>query len=264
MMSTITASLIMLVLSSIGAIAKTKDFNDSVALEEDAYNRPIDFYYFVQRWPATYCHWRGTSRDYCCYPETENGVPGFSIHGLWPTYNDGNWPQYCCSSRQLARSHNCRDRKFSFSQIRSLEYQLKRFWASIKYRGPPRCSTKEGLQFWKYEWDKHGTCSTLYLKPYFHTTLSLRKHIDLLGALEAAGIQPDGKEHSLNNIKEAIRLRTGYLPGVSCNINHERKSQLFEVFVCVDNTYKVIQCPNSPPNPDRICDSRVVFPRLGL
>jgi hypothetical protein len=51
MMGTINACFIMLVLSSIGAIAKTKDFNDSAGPDEEAYyyNGAIDFYYFVQR-----------------------------------------------------------------------------------------------------------------------------------------------------------------------------------------------------------------------
>jgi ribonuclease T2 len=262
MMGTINACFIMLVLSSIGAIAKTKVFNDSVGLE-DAYYRRMDFYYFVQRWPATYCHWTGTRSDYCCSPQKGNGVSKFSIHGLWPTYYQGYWPQNCCSVNKNSRY--CLDRQFNPQKILHLEDNLNWYWASIRYTGSSRCSTKINVEFWRHEWEKHGTCSRLYLEQYFQNTISLRDSIDLHGALKTAGIHPNGSDYSLTDITNAIRHRTGKHPRITCNENLVGKSQLFEVYLCVElDAYTLMDCPSSQIYPISNCDpNRVVFPRFG-
>ncbi|CAK9136341.1 unnamed protein product [Ilex paraguariensis] len=51
----------------------------------------FDFYYIVQMWPGSYCD----TRQSCCYPKTGKPAEDFSIHGLWPNYNDGKYPQNC-------------------------------------------------------------------------------------------------------------------------------------------------------------------------
>lgn len=264
MMSSINACFIMLVLSSIGVIAKTKVFNDSAGLEEDfySYSGPINFYYFVQRWPASYCDWSRT-RGACCHPKTGNLRDRFFIHGLWPQYwptgNGDKFPQDCCSSPEFSSSYTSCDRKFDSSQISNLK-EVEQYWPSIKYGGAPKCSTLTQHQFWKHEWEKHGTCSVhLNVGSYFQKTLSLRKHIHLLMALKAAGIRPNGNEYSLRAIEYAIHGHTGGRPRVQCNRNSEGKRQLYEVYVCVGrDASTVIDCPkygNCPP--------RVVFPRFG-
>lgn len=52
------------------------------------------------------------------------------------------------------------------------------------------CPSKDGLKFWGHEWKKHGTCaeSILDQHAYFETTLKLKNKINLLHALEGAGI----------------------------------------------------------------------------
>lgn len=247
MMSSINACFIMLVLSSVGAIAKTKVFNDSAGPEEEAYsyNGPIDFYYFVQQWPASYCHSRGG----CCGKQPTSY---FSVHGLWPTYKKGHWPSDCCSSGKLEfdRKHHCSSRKFKIPS--SDLSHMNRYWKSF--------SCKRNEQFWKHEWDKHGTCSTLSARSYFESTLSLRRQIHLLRALEEAGIYPNGRDYKLTNIEDAITHGLRVRPRVKCNRNREGKSQLFEVYVCVKlDASTLMDCPTSTGN----CDPMVVFPRFG-
>lgn len=269
MMSSINACFIMLVLSSIGAIAKTKVFNDSAGPEEEAYYyypKPLDFYYFVQRWPASYCDWNSGTRGTCCSPKKGNGVSTFSIHGLWPTYNRGRGPQDCCSPITTNNLHDCQHKQFIPAKISDLEQKLDRYWPSIMYTGTgSRCSTKINVEFWKHEWEKHGTCSPLNLEPYFQDTLSLRDRIHLHGALKTAGIYPNGNDYSLTDITNAIRRGTGKHPRIQCNRNRAGKSQLFEVYVCVDkiDAYTFIDCPTSQTSPRKSCDRRVLFPRFG-
>jgi len=265
MMGTINACFIVLVLSSIGAIAKTKVFNDSAGLDEDAYyyNGRIDFYYFVQQWPATYCHWAGSRSDYCCSPQKGNAVPEFSIHGLWPTNYQGRSPQNCCYGNK--NSVYCRQ-QFNPKKVPGLEDKLNWYWASIRYTGS-QCLTKANFEFWRHEWEKHGTCSRLYWKQYFQNTISLRKRedINLLEALKTAGIKPNGNDYKLTDIEDAIQQSTGKHPRIRCNKNREGKSQLFEVFVCVElHAYKLMDCPPSQIYPLNHCDpNRVVFPFFG-
>lgn len=90
----------------------------------------------------------------------------------------------------------------------------------------------------------------------------MREKIDILGALKAAGINPDGSEYSLSDIKEAIKQSTGQLPGIDCNRSDEGTVQLLEVYVCVDksDTSTVIECPIYPHSS---CPSTVAFPPFG-
>ena len=79
---------------------------------------------------------------------------GYSIHGLWPQYTNGSYPQYC--------------RKVSFDKdkIENLVPKLDKFWAS-----------NEGSNddFWKHEWQKHGSCMFIQMteEEYFSKTLNL-------------------------------------------------------------------------------------------
>jgi len=201
--------------------------------------RSLDFYYFVQQWPGSYCD----TRRGCCYPRTGKPASDFSIHGLWPNYSNGKWPQFCDSSRE-----------FDYSKISDLKEELNKYWDSLS------CPSSDGHEFWGHEWEKHGTCSlNLDEHSYFETALSLRENMDILGALKQAGIKPDGREYSLRNIKEAIRESTGQLPRIECNRSEEGEHQLYQVYVCVDkwDAFTVIECPFYPHSN---CPSMIVFP----
>ncbi|GLJ44076.1 hypothetical protein SUGI_0919260 [Cryptomeria japonica] len=204
--------------------------------------RSFDFYYFVQQWPGSYC---GTRRG-CCYPRTGKPASEFSIHGLWPNYKTGKWPQFCNPSDE-----------FDFSQISDLVGELNSHWGSLS------CPSSNGHKFWSHEWEKHGTCSlNLEQHEYFNKALALRSKIDLLGALKSAGIKPDGGDYSVSDIKEAIRNAIGEEVGVDCNVSEDGEYQLNEIYVCIDKSdaSTVIKCPVYPHSK---CPSTVKFPLFG-
>lgn len=73
----------------------------------------------------------------CCCPRSFH----FTIHGLWPNYKSGGWPQFC--------EHGM---DFDESKVADLLEDLEDEWPSFMGGGGD-----DG--FWKHEWEKHGTCA---------------------------------------------------------------------------------------------------------
>ncbi|KAF7809117.1 extracellular ribonuclease LE-like [Senna tora] len=203
----------------------------------------FDFFYFVQQWPGSYCD---TKRS-CCYPITGKPASNFSIHGLWPNYNNGSWPSDCNPKHP-----------FNQSQISDLVSRAQTSWPSLG------CPSSNNIKFWKHEWSKHGTCSEsvgLDQHAYFQHTLDLKDQIDLLQILQDAGIKPDGSFYNVSSIEEAIEKGSGYFPGIRCNFDASRNSQLLEIYLCVDKSAtRFIDCPILPHSN---CPSQVEFPTFG-
>ncbi|KAK1260719.1 Ribonuclease 1 [Acorus gramineus] len=227
----------------------------------------FDFFYFVQQWPGSYCD----TKQSCCYPTTGKPEADFSIHGLWPNYNDGSYPSDCDP-----------DNPFDSSKISNLIPKMQSDWPTLA------CPSGNGLKFWKHEWEKHGTCSESVLDhhAYFETALKLKDQLNLLQILKSSGnkhtsssnpsntilrpddayfidimipgIEPDGGFYGLKSIKEAIKEGTGYTPGIECNVDESRNSQLYQIYMCVDSSgTSLINCPLFPRNR---CSSQIEFP----
>ncbi|CAL5085772.1 unnamed protein product [Urochloa decumbens] len=219
----------------------------------------FDFFYFVQQWPGSFCD---TSRG-CCFPDTGKPAADFGIHGLWPNYakchggdDDGLarravlgddsaaaflsgsagrvgrrgrcWPQYCDDENAL-----------SPWAIRDLVSSLSRSWPTLS------CKSGDSVEFWSYEWKKHGTCSNLEPHEYFARALALKAKHNLTEILAAAGIVPSGSEtYSLSSISDAIAQGTGHTANLECNRDTDGQTQLYQVYQCVDKEAKqLIDCP---------------------
>ncbi|KAL3731682.1 hypothetical protein ACJRO7_028546 [Eucalyptus globulus] len=199
----------------------------------------FDFFYFVQQWPGSYCD---TKRK-CCYPKTGKPVADFSIHGLWPNYNDGTYPSNCNN-----------DNAFEKSEISDLIGGLEKNWPSLT------CPSSDDTKFWTHEWDKHGTCSESELDQheYFEAALKLKEKVNLLQNLKNAGIKPNNEFYSIDSVKEAIKEAIGFEPGLECNKDSSGNSQIYQIFVCVDTSGSdLIECPVLPRGR---CASQVQFP----
>ncbi|XP_076884074.1 ribonuclease 1-like [Bidens hawaiensis] len=198
----------------------------------------FDFFYFVQQWPGAYCDTKS-----CCYPTTGKPKSDFGIHGLWPNRNNGSYPSNCDSSNP-----------FNATKISDLMSQMESDWPTLA------CPSNTGLKFWRHEWEKHGTCSETIFDQYgyFSTTLGLKNQINLLGALENAGIHPNGSVYSLSSIRDAIKVGSGYTPYIECNKDASGNSQLYQVYMCVSlSSSGFIECPVIPY--DR-CGNSTEFP----
>ncbi|XP_039034722.1 ribonuclease 1-like [Hibiscus syriacus] len=203
-------------------------------------SKGFDFFYFVQQWPGSYCD---SGKFSCCYPPTGKPTADFSIHGLWPNYINGSYPQNCDPSNP-----------FNESEISDLISSMRMNWPSLA------CPSSSGESFWSHEWEKHGTCSESVLDQhtYFRTALSLRQQTKFLQSLTGAGINPDGGSYSVENIKDAIKEGTGYTPWIECNEDSSGNSQLYQVYLCLDSSgSNLIECPVFPQGE---CSSEIEFP----
>ncbi|XP_047175408.1 ribonuclease 1-like [Vigna umbellata] len=199
----------------------------------------FDFFYFVQQWPGSYCD----TQKNCCYPTSGKPEADFGIHGLWPNYNDGSYPSNCDPNNP-----------FNPSQISDLSSSLQNNWPTLA------CPSGDGMTFWSHEWNKHGTCSESVLKQhdYFEAALSLRQKANILKALTSAGIEPNGGSYSLSSIKGAIKDAIGFTPYIQCNVDSSGNSQLYQVYLCVNNSGSdFIECSVFPHGK---CGSDIQFP----
>ncbi|KAL3501422.1 hypothetical protein ACH5RR_035871 [Cinchona calisaya] len=202
-------------------------------------SQDFDFFYFVQQWPGSYCE----SKQGCCYPKTGKPASDFSIHGLWPNYNDGSYPSNCDP-----------DTQFNPSEISDITTRMQKDWPSLA------CPSGDSLSFWAHEWNKHGTCSESILDQhdYFAAALLLKRQFNLLQILKNAGIQPNGQYYRLDSIEAAIRGGIGYTPYIECNVDLSGNSQLYQVYLCVDASGStIVECPVLPRSK---CGSRIEFP----
>ncbi|KAG6573572.1 hypothetical protein SDJN03_27459, partial [Cucurbita argyrosperma subsp. sororia] len=185
-------------------------------------NAQFEYFQMVQQWPLATC--TGTP---CLNPPSNK----FTIHGLWPS-NFSNAILVCKGS-----TFNSTNTAFL-----ALEPLLNQYW--------PDLISKNNRGFWRYEWNKHGTCSESVFNQvqYFQTTLNIRTNpnYDLLAILKTARLIPTGSiSHRYHVIEGAIRAAIGKKPGLRCNINKKtRNSQLHEIVLCFDkNGVTLIDCP---------------------
>ncbi|KAK9129708.1 hypothetical protein Sjap_010195 [Stephania japonica] len=182
------------------------------------------FYYFSQQWPGTRC---GGERG-CCYPKTGKPAPGFLIHGLRPQNFMNEDLRNCEPKDQLIPS-----------QISNMTSELKKRWPSLD------CPSRGNMRYWKSEWTTYGTCGNYVLNQtqYFKTALLLKSEVDLLKVLIKAGIKPDGGLYDFNTAFEAIRIATGYMPGIFC-VKDKAGNRLLDTIVgCTVEGTKYNDCP---------------------
>lgn len=90
----------------------------------------FDYYLFTLSWSPEYCH--GHRNNAQC----RGDHPGFVVHGLWPQFNNGQWPSACSSAPGLSNPS-----------------------AMLDIMPDPRLI--------QHEWTTHGTCSGLTADQYF-------------------------------------------------------------------------------------------------
>ncbi|XP_021865923.1 ribonuclease 2 [Spinacia oleracea] len=188
------------------AVASTADVDSSLLLSSN--QREFDYFQLALQWPGTYCRTthKCCQKNGCC---RNSGAPQhFTIHGLWPDYNDGTWPSCCTKSN------------FDEKEISTLRKDLDEYWPSLSCGSPSSCHGHKG-SFWGHEWEKHGTCSSPVVKDeynYFRTGLTVYFKYNITEALSDAGYVPSNSEkYPLGGIISAIENAFHISPTVVCS-----------------------------------------------
>ena len=94
----------------------------------------FDYYVLTLSWSPTYCLTHPQDHNQC----SGKGY-GFVLHGLWPQYDTGSWPEFC-STAPLPQDAR---------QLGSTLFPSQKLM--------------------EHEWQRHGTCSGLGAIAYFRT-----------------------------------------------------------------------------------------------
>ncbi|XP_068926514.1 ribonuclease T2 isoform X2 [Petaurus breviceps papuanus] len=92
---------------------------------------------------------------------------------------------------------------------------MRHFWPDVIHPSPNRS------QFWKHEWEKHGTCAAQLdvlnsQKKYFGKCLEFYKNLDLNSVLLKLGLEPSISYYQLADIKNALTSVYGVIPKIQC------------------------------------------------
>lgn len=160
------------------------------------------------------------------------------IHGLWPNFKSGKYPQYCCSKET-----------FDEDKLVPLKGDLLSKWPNL-------LKNESESSLWRHEWLKHGTCAQLDprtsgLVNYFNATLHLFDSKPIYQWLASARIMPSlDKEYKIVDVHHAIESQiAGHKVQLECiHPDHSKGSppHLWQVYFCLDReNLQPIDCPPS-------------------
>ncbi|CAN1208991.1 hypothetical protein TUMEXPCC7403_02125 [Tumidithrix helvetica PCC 7403] len=127
-------------------IAFSIGFSDASA-KSQSNQKKFDYYLLSLSWSPQYCADTGISNG---DPQCKGRRLGFVVHGLWPQYSSGGYPQSCAKTPPVREN---------------LVNQMIDIMPSEKLI--------------QHEWEKHGTCSGLTVDKYFSSIRSLYNSLNL-------------------------------------------------------------------------------------
>jgi ribonuclease T2 len=175
----------------------------------DTATADFDYFLLTLSWAPEFCatnpHGR-TSAE--CDPKKHTGLV---VHGLWPQYDNGKWPQDCASTPPVAS-------------------------ATVDHMMP----IMPGTHLIQHEWAKHGTCSGLSTQDYFGEIEKLYNGLQVpynfrrpSSSSEAVPTDIEQKFAAANNApRSAFRI--------SCPQN-----EFSAVEICLSKDFQYRACPNT-------------------
>jgi ribonuclease T2 len=164
----------------------------------------FDYYILTLSWSPSYClsHQQDTA-------QCGGKGYGFVLHGLWPQFDAGNWPEFCSADAPLPPDAQ----------------QL----GNTLYPDPA---------LMRHEWQRHGTCSGLDAMAYFRTADRAQAAVRLPAAFQAPR-----RDQSLSaeQIASAFHASNPLIPAdgliVACS-----RGELSEVRICLTRDLMARSC----------------------
>ena len=169
----------------------------------------FDYYLLTLSWAPEFCATNSAGRNSAeCDP---NKHMGLVVHGLWPQFNNGSWPQDCTSTSPVASD-------------------------TVDHMMP----IMPGRSLIQHEWSKHGTCSGLSTQDYFAAIEELYNGLqvpeDFKRPSQDVRARPPDIEQKFSNSNHAPQDAFR----VSCPQN-----EFSAVEICLTKGLKYQACPNS-------------------
>lgn len=241
----ILSPLIIAVFSIASTVSFAEVINGDGAIS--SHQRKFDYFILALQWPGTYCRrsQKCCSKNGCC--RGENAPTRFTIHGLWPQYNNGGWPS-CCT-----KSH------FDMDKISTLRDDLDKYWPSLSCGSPSACNGRKG-SFWGHEWEKHGTCALSVIPDeyeFFRTSLIIYFKYNVSEVLSEAGYVPSNSEkYPIGGIISAIQNAFHTTPEIACS-----NGAVVELRLCFYKDFKPRDCVKTSAVNDEVYASKSSCPK---
>lgn len=193
------------------------------ALEDGGEPGRFDYYLLSLSWSPTYCLTHPDDRRQC----SGKGF-GFVLHGLWPQFDSGGYPQNCSADRQLSQ-------------------EAAALGASL-YPSP---------KLVEHEWERHGTCSGMDPIDYFRTA---DRAVAVVKLPETFQAPRNTLTMTAAQIVAQFRASNPALPDDGITIACSR-GELSEVRICLNRDLAIRSCgrrvrSNCPAAPVEIRSAR--------
>ena len=166
----------------------------------------FDYYVLALSWSPEHCASAAGAGD---KSQCGRVRQGFMVHGLWPQYRAGGWPERCAPAGSVPRA------------------VIERNLDVIPAENPIR-----------HQWARHGTCSGLTVAAYLDLMRAARDAVKLPLGYRApnAAIQTDAAA-----LRAAFAAANpGFMP--EAFVAQCRGRHLAEVRICLDRTLAPVQC----------------------
>ena len=164
----------------------------------------FDYYVLSLSWAPTFCLTHTNGGEEC----SGKGY-GFVLHGLWPQYDAGGYPEKCSTQFDLSAAADAKGRTIYPSE-----------------------------HLVQHEWQEHGTCSGLDALTYFNTADRATAAIKIPSALEAPRSDQSLTADRIVNLFQGANPN---LPDDAMTVACSR-ADLSEVRVCLTRDLKPRSC----------------------
>lgn len=169
----------------------------------------FDYYLYSLSWTPGYCVREGAKADPRQCAANGGERPGFVLHGLWPQWNAGGWPERCTRDRNIPR--------------RVAEAMLEIM------------PTPELVE---HQWAKHGTCSGLAPDLYFADARAAWERVRIPPEFVTA--QPGTTVTAREVEKRFVEVNFDLTPARIATICD--RNGLYEVRICMDKDLVFRDC----------------------
>jgi ribonuclease T2 len=175
----------------------------------DASTGDFDYFLLTLSWAPEFCATNPNGRTSAeCDPKKHMGLV---VHGLWPQYDSGKWPEDCASTPPVASS-------------------------TVDHMMP----IMPGKVLIQHEWAKHGTCSGLSTQDYFGAIEKLYNGLTVPDDFKKPS---DSAQTSASKIEKEFSSANNAPAGafrVSCPQN-----EFSAVEICISKDMQYQACPST-------------------